>query len=284
VTINAVVTGIYIYPVKGCRGITLQQSVLQGTGFQFDRHWMIVMPNGRMVTQRQMPRLASLMTQILNDQLIISVDREPDQIIDLQTIPEIRVPVSVWQDSFTALDEGPQVSGWLTRVLSSKYPLRLVRMARDLIRPQSKPGLMGEHTSTLFADAAPYLLANEASLEQVNFKLMGKGLPALPMNRFRPNIVVRGYPAFLEYQKGELSDGLGRYALRSCYPCERCIVTTINQATGGMDKLLMEPLTTLLEMQTSASQKGAYFGQNVILGRGAGRVMHIGDRLDFAIE
>jgi len=283
-TANAVVTGIHIYPVKGLSGIALQQGILQATGFEFDRHWMIVMPNGRMVTQRQMPGLATLTTRIMDSRLIIAAHPEPDLIIDLETLPESRVPVSVWRDSFTALDEGLQASAWLTRILSSKYPLRLVRMAGDMIRPQSKPDLLGEHTSTRFADAAPYLLTSEASLEQVNRKLTGKGLSALPMNRFRPNIVVRGLPAFQEYQKGELSESLGRYELRSCYPCERCIVTTINQTTGAVDKLLMEPLATLVEMQTSALHKGAYFGQNVILSRGEGRQMRIGDRLSFAFE
>ncbi len=276
---HAQVTGLFIYPVKGLGGISLQQSALLATGLEGDRQWMLVMPNGRMVTQRQLPLMSLISTRLSGDRLVISRENEADLIINLSRVPDRQVPVSVWSDSFTALDEGELASAWFTRVLSSKFPLRLVRMDNRVLRPQSRPELLGQDTSTGFADAAPYLLASESSLQAVNARLASRGADVVPMNRFRPNLVIRGLPAFEEYKQGYLSMKSDIYSLTSCYPCERCVVTTTNQLTGEIDKIYREPLATLLEMNTVDSQKGAYFGQNMILSKGTRQLIRLGDRL-----
>ena len=273
------VTGLFVYPVKGLRGVALEESVLQSTGFAFDRHWMVIMPNGRMVSQRQMPLMSCITTHLSGGQLIISAASEPDLIIEINKVPNGLTPVIVWKDTFEALDEGETASAWFSRVLASKYPLRLVRMAADIVRPQSKPDLLGSDTSTHFADAAPFLLVSESSLGEVNTELAKKDLKPMPMNRFRPNIIVKGIPAFKEYEKGTLKMITDEYQFSSCYPCERCVVTTVDQSNGIVDKSLMEPLKTLQEMQTAPGYKGAYFGQNIILANGVGEKIRLGDQL-----
>lgn len=273
------VTGLFIYPVKGLKGIAKDRAVLTPTGFEYDRHWMVVMPNGRMVTQRQIPEMALLTPSIVDGRLIIKA-ADGDLIdIPLREVPEQRVDVSVWNDNFEALDEGQRISDWLTRVLQFKHPLRLVRMAKDVIRPQSEPALLGPETSTQFADAAPFLVTNESSLDDLNNQLVLKGASPVPMNRFRPNIVISGLEAYSEYQTKQLSESNDRYRLQLCFPCERCIVTTTNQETAEVDRAGQQPLATLREMNTAPGHEGAYFGQNAKLVQGAGETVSIGNQI-----
>ena len=140
---------------------------------------------------------------------------------------------SVWADECETVDQGEAISDWLTQALQSSSKLRLVRMAPGFVRPQSKPEYLGAQTSTHFADAAPFLVVNEASLESLNRELEARGHSSVPMDRFRPNIVVRGLAPFAEHSVKELESQ--NYSLKLCHPCERCVVTTINQATAEKD-------------------------------------------------
>lgn len=273
------VTGLFIYPVKGLRAIALESSELTAKGLAYDRHWMVVMPNGRMVTQRQKPLLATLATELTEQGLKISAPgREPLE-ITLEA-PELRVTdVTLWRDSFMALDEGAEASAWLTQALDSNYPLRLVRMDERIPRPQSKPELLGDETSTGFADAAPFLVTNESSLADLNGALETKGVVPVPMARFRPNIVVSGLPPYREYDSSCLTEEGGRYSIGLKYPSERCVVVTTDQNTGEVDRDNQQPLSTLKEMDTAPGYKGAYFGQNAVLARGQQEIIRVGDNL-----
>lgn len=277
------VTGLFIYPVKGLRGIALEQAELTSQGLACDRHWMIVMPNGRMVTQRQKPQLATLRTELTGDSLIISLAEQqplhPSLTVPLQNPVLERIPVTVWRDQFTALDEGAEASDWLTRVLDSSYPLRLVRMADNVKRPQSKPDLLGTQTSTRFADAAPFLVTNEDSLADLNQNLEIAQLDRVPMERFRPNITIKGLAPYGEYCRDCLVEISGRYSIGLCYPSERCVVVNTDQQTGAVDKEGQQPLNTLKQMNTAPGYDGAFFGQNAMLQQGEQQVIRIGDTL-----
>ena len=273
------VSGLFIYPVKGLRGTTLNQATLTPRGLAYDRHWMVVMPNGRMVTQRQKPMLATLVPSITADGLTISAPGHEPLHITAEGAKLESTEVSVWRDQFVALDEGEAASGWLTEVLQSNYPLRLVRMDDNVLRPQSNPGLLGEHCSTQFADAAPFLVTNENSLADLNENLLRQGHQTIGIERFRPNILLSGMGKYEEYSKASLQEEGGRYSIRLCYPSERCVVVNTDQISGSFNKESQQPLNTLKELNTAPALKGAYFGQNSVLERGQNKLIKIGDRL-----
>ena len=274
------VTGLFLYPVKGLRGVAVNSAELTGRGLRYDRNWMIVMPNGRMVTQRQKPQLATLSAELSDGYLRIGAVGHPELKVPLLQESGTLVDVSVWRDNFSALDAGEEASIWLTRALSSNYPLRLVSMDDRQTRPQSKPELMGENTHTAFADAAPFLITNEASLKVLNEELVLRDIEPVPMDRFRPNIVVNGLLAFSEYSDRVLRHSDRKYQLALKYPSERCVVITTDQKTGMVDKALGEPLKTLKSMNTAPGYQGAYFGQNSILEEGVGETIKKGDILN----
>ncbi len=236
-------TGLYLYPVKSLPGIALTEAYATAQGLSVtiadqqirDRQWMIIKPNGQFVTQRQMPGMALINVALSNAGLVLSKAGLPDCIVPY-TMPAdaSEGEAVVWQDTCNTCSESNDVNQWITQALGAKEPLRLVRMANHSLRPQSKPELLGKDTHTHFADAAPYLVANQASLNAVNSELKALGECAIDMRRFRPNLVIDGLPAFAEHN---LNDTLihyrdGSVLFRLCYPCQRCVITTIDPDTA----------------------------------------------------
>ena len=158
--------------------------------------------------------------------------------------------VTVWDDTCQAIDEGDEVAAWLSTYL--KISCRLVRMADDWVR-RVDPQYGGEQDQVGFADGYPFLLISAGSLDDLNGRLE----QALPMNRFRPNIVVSGCPAFAE-DTWRLAK-MGACEFRVVKPCDRCVITTTDQETGRRGQ---EPLKTLARYRNSANK--VLFGQNLI--------------------
>lgn len=273
---SAVVSALTVYPVKGMRGIELESARLTQAGLAHDRAFMVVRRDGRFVTQRDCPTLALIGTALDDDGVTLSRDGFGTLRVPFDREDGDRVRTRVWKDPCEAVDQGAAASRWLSAALESPDPLRLVAMAPGFRRPQGKADLLGAGTHTLFADAAPFLVANEESLEALNRELAARGFDAVPMDRFRPNIVVRGLPAFAEHRAG-LWRGTG-WALRLCHPCERCIVTTIDQATA-LRHPQREPYRTLAEINpVPGSDSAPAFGQNAVLHEGAQIEVAVGDR------
>lgn len=271
------ITGLYVYPVKSMRGIAVDQAILTAKGLLHDRIWMVVRPDGRFVTQRGLPRLALVDTRLDDRGVTLSVDGHDSIAIPFDSDGGSAVTTQVWGDACEAVDEGPEVSRWLTRVLDSPETLRIVRMAAGFRRPQNTPERFGAATTTHFADSAPFLVANEASLAELNRELLADGHEAVPMNRFRPNIVVRGLEPFAEHRARELGSEEWRLCLVDA--CERCLVTTIDQQTAlrNPDR---EPYLTLRRINPTPGPKPApAFAQNATLGSGEGRRIALGSPL-----
>jgi len=277
------VTGLYIYPVKSLRGISLQRAELTPQGLRYngfrDRGWMIVNAKGGFLTQRQFPQQALIHTHLTDDALVLRRDGMEELLIPHDYAgPGTVIEAEVWRDTCTTLDEGDAAASWLQQAIGWDKPVRLVRMAPEVQRPQSNPELLGENTHTHFADAAPYLVANENSLSALNKALADKGLNTVPMNRFRPNIVTDGLEAFAEHQLKTLTHS--DYQLQFCYPCERCIMTTIDQDTAEKHPA-MEPFKTLVALNPMPEKKQApAFAENGILTRGSGTNIQVGDCLE----
>jgi uncharacterized protein YcbX len=274
---TAEISSLTIYPVKSMKGIELESAVLTPHGLENDRRFMVVRANGRFVTQRDLPQLAIVCTGLDEDGVVLSMDGHGSATIPFITADGDRIHTKVWGDECETVDQGEEISRWLTSALESNDTLRLVSMAPGFVRPQSQPENLGEMTSTFFADAAPFLIANESSLVVLNQELEKRGHSPVPMNRFRPNIVVRGLAPFAEHEIAELSSE--NYCLALCHPCERCVVTTIDQATGikNPDR---QPFRTLGEINPMpGTERSPAFAQNAILKEGEGRTVALGDRL-----
>jgi uncharacterized protein YcbX len=271
------ITGLNIYPVKGCRGVALDSARVAVTGFEHDREWLITRPDGRFMTQREEPRLALIETALIEQPMPADAAlrlRIPggSELHVSPAAPGREVEVTVWKDNCAAFDAGDEAAEFLTGYLGS--PVRLVRFdarRKRASNPQWTPGI---EALNQFSDGFPWLLASEASLEDLNSRLQDK----LPMNRFRPNIVVSGLPPFGEDQLHDLTAGAVR--LRRAKGCTRCIVTTTDQATGLRDG--KEPLQALAKFRFDRELKGVVFGQNLILIEGVGAQLQVGQELTAA--
>ena len=261
------VAEIRIYPVKGLRGIALQDAEVEPWGLARDRRWMVVDPQGRFVTQRQVPRMAVIGVELLGDGLRLGAEGlAPIEI----AVPESRaspIQVVVWADELGAVPAGEAADRWLTRALGA--PCRLVHMADpEVARPVDPAfGRPGDHVS--FADGFPLLVTNTASLDDLNTRLERTA----SMDRFRANIVVRGASPWAEDDWRRLQ--VGGLIFDAVKDCARCAVTTVDQATG-LKAPDTEPLRTLSTFRRKAGGR-IIFGQNLVP-RGTGRV-RVGDRV-----
>lgn len=272
------ITGLFVYPIKSMGGIALNTAQLTSKGLRHDRRWMVVKENGRFVTQRDIPRMALVNTRLAEEGVELSLDGHGTITVPFEPVHGGNIETAVWRVKCQGMDQGDDVSDWLTRALESKERLRLVRMAPEFRRPQNKPDIMGEDTTVDFADAAPLLVANEASLDELNSVLEAKSLPAVPMNRFRPNIVVRGLEPFAEHELAGLSAGNIQIRLRA--PCERCVVTTIDQQTAEKDPA-GQPFKTLQNINPVPGKPQApAFGQYATISRAESRTIAVGDHFE----
>ena len=271
-------TGLYIYPVKSMKGIAVDKAQLTSKGLLYDRHWMVVGENGRFITQRDIPRMALVNTRLGAEGVELGMQGHGSISVPFDLFRGEQIETSVWRVRCQAIDQGKHISDWLTRALVSKEPLRLVRMDPDYTRPQNKPKIMGEKTTTDFADAAPFMVANQASLDELNSVLESNSSQAVPMNRFRPNIVVQGLEPFAEHKLAGLS--AENYELRLRAPCERCIITTMDQETAKKDPH-GQPFKTLQTINPIPEKvKAPAFGQYATLSRGEAMNIMVGDRFE----
>jgi hypothetical protein len=267
-------SGLFVYPVKSLKGIPLQAAELTGKGLLHDRRWMVVRPEGRFVTQREEPRLALVHTRL--DDHGVTLWREGNGSVFLPFDRSGGAPVRtrVWGDDCEAEDEGEEAARWVTTAIGGETPLRLVRMAAGFQRPPNAAARFGAGTRIDFADAAPLLVTSEGSLEALNRALLTGGHVAVPMNRFRPNLVVRGLAPFAEHGLSRLM-GNG-WELSLVDHCERCLVPTVDQQTGVRDPA-REPYLTLRRINPAPGPKPApAFGVNAKVANGAGRRLAVG--------
>jgi uncharacterized protein YcbX len=271
---DARIASLYLYPVKGARSVPLEAATAATTGLTAagvaDREWMVVDPDGRFVTQREIPTLALVAPAIDDGVLTLEAPTQAPVSIALDHAPAGARDVTVWRSHVRGFDEGDDVAAWLSAHLAR--PVRLVRFDRTKAR-KCNPDYVGKSGAhTLFADGYPMLIIGAASLADLNERLVAKGEAALPMNRFRPNIVVEGLDAYDEDHVDTLT--LGALVLRMVKPCTRCQVTTTDQATAAVGH---EPLTTLSAYRYNERLSGIAFGMNAIVAAGSGSTIAVDD-------
>jgi uncharacterized protein YcbX len=262
------VASLHVYPVKSCRGMESARVRVTAAGFEHDREWMVVTPDGRFLTQREEPRLALIETSIDETHLRLAAPGAAALEVALALGGAV-TEVVVWRDHCVARDQGEAAASWLSTLLGRS--LRLVRFD-PAHRRASDPTWTGDVPGyTRFSDGFALLVISQASLADLNGRL-----PApLPMNRFRPNLVLDGLEPYGEDAIHELR--AGRLALRIVKPCTRCTITTTDQRTGTRDGA--EPLRTLRGYRWNAKLRGVAFGQNAIVVDGAGAILDQGQEL-----
>ena len=247
---NVALSGLYVYPIKSCAGISMDSAELSATGLRHDRRWMLVDEGGEFMSQRAHPRMALISTRLSNEHLTVAAPSMPDLEIPLGQENGNLIDVTVWGDTNRGVLAGKGADRWFGEFL--RFPCRLVR------KPDDDPRLVDSHYAKSgdqvgFADGFAFLLIAEASLENLNDRLEDP----LPMNRFRPNFVVRGCNPYAEDEWGRIR--IGDVPFRVAEACPRCAITTTDQETGARGK---EPLRTLATYRKFDSE--VFFGRNLI--------------------
>ncbi len=261
------IDALHVYPVKGCRGLSPERVDAQATGFAIDglsdREWMVIDSQARFVTQREFPRLALVEVSLAGDTLALTTPGLSSLLIPLVAAPRVAHDVRVWRSAARGFDEGERAADWLSEALGA--PIRLVRFDRTKPRRCNSDfvGATGAHT--LFADGYPVLVIGLASLNDLNARLEANGFPQIPMNRFRPNLVLAGLDPYAEDYIDTIE--VAGVVLQCVKPCTRCQVTTTDQATAHVG---VEPLRTLSGYRMNERLGGVTFGMNAIVVAGVG--------------
>jgi uncharacterized protein len=249
-------SALHIYPVKGLKGIDLESAECKDRGLEHDRRWMVVDDDGNFLSQREMPRMATIWTSLADGALVLSAPDLPDVEVPLAPAPVQPARVQVWNSTCDALPVSSQADGWLSDCLG--LACRLVYMP-DSTRRVSNPEYTQGEKLVGFADAFAYLVTTEASLADLNARLEARAQRPVPMNRFRPNLVVRGGEPFAEDGWSEIR--IGDAILQAVKRCGRCQVTTTDQSTGEVTG--PEPLATLSTFHADP-KLGPCFGVNLV--------------------
>ena len=268
----ATVTSLFIYPVKSARGLALERARVAATGFEWDRQWMIVNPKGLFLSQRTHPQLARIVPALGPETLTLTAPGLAPLLVPYSAGGE-RLAVRVHQDLCAGIDQGAEAAEWVSQAVGQ--PVRLVRVPGDPAR-RANPKFAGTVPAPMgFADGYPILVCNQASLEQLNTRMP----QPIPMDRFRPNIVLEGIPAWSEDRIDTLT--LGTLTLRLVKPCTRCAIPSIDQLTGQPST---DPLPVLRPFRFNRELRGITFGENAVIVAGGGSEVKRGSSCRVSFE
>ncbi len=285
------ISEINIYPIKSLKGISLNEAVVERPGLQFDRRWMLTDRDGMFFTQREVPTMAAIAVRVDSGQLIVESESAGTLNVPFEPDRGSRQNVTVWQSDVAAEVYVGEVSEWFSDVLGRSC--QLVLMPEKSHRHVSEKFDRGDDIVS-FADGYPLLLIGEGSLAEVNERLhdrykdeeYGDKLP-LPMNRFRPNLVVQGSDPFEEDNWSRIR--VGEAIFWVVKPCARCVMTTVDQARGEFDG--KEPLKTIASFRMAKdvfpdsyeslgqTANAVLFGENLIP-ENPGTTVHVGDEIE----
>ena len=276
----ATLSDILFYPIKSCAGISLRSATLTRAGLMsesiHDREWMLVDAAGHFLTQREHPRMALITPRLKTETLEL---RAPGMLrleIELGLPDPVSAPtlmVQVWDECVKAYDCDDTTATWFSNAIG--VPCRLVRFHPDVERLTNNTWTAGVAAPTLFSDGYPVLVIGTASLADLNQKLVAAGRSALPMNRFRPNLVIDGIGAFEEDYAESFQ--LGEMLLKPVKPCPRCPIPSVDQATGLVGP---DPLDILQTYRAKPELDGAIcFGMNSIVVEGLDQFVRLGQEI-----
>ncbi|MCC7119535.1 MAG: MOSC domain-containing protein [Anaerolineales bacterium] len=244
-------SGLTYYPIKSCRGFDLAEASVERMGLENDRRLMVVTPEGEFLTQRKYSKLAQVTPTLTDTTVTLTAPNIEPLTVGLQKRGAV-FPVNIWKsEGVHAIDQGPAAAQWFSDWLG--VAVRLVHFEEGFVRKVNADYAINEDDHTGFADGYPILIISEESLKDLNSRL---GAP-LPMQRFRPNLVVSGGEPFAEDSWKRIR--IGEVELALVKPCARCVIPTIDPETLATSK---EPLKTLEKYRRHPL--GAIFGMNAI--------------------
>ena len=255
--VEARVTRLAVYPVKGLRGQPFEEAEVQERGFAWDRRWMVVGEDRRFLSQRQLPKMATIKAEVIGEELVLS--RGNSRITVPVTPPEtaFRIQATIWNDRVEAMFL-PDAGQWLSETLHHRCDLVFMP---ETTRRAVNPAFARAGDIVGFSDAYPVLLVGEGSLADLNARLN----EPVPIDRFRPNIVVSSREPFIEDEWGEIE--VGSALLCGAKASDRCSVPTVDQLTGECTG--PEPIRTVSSYRQFGN--GVYLGQNLTVRR-TGRI------------
>lgn len=257
---DAVVAELLHYPIKGCGGVSVDRAELREAGIEHDRGFVLTSGrDGRFITQRTHPVLATVRPRLSPDGTKLTLRAPGADTLVLDVDPDApRRQASVWSWHGQAADQGDDPAAWFSHLVGAE--VRLLHTPRDFDRRSPRaPGVPGGRVR--FADAYALLIASESSLDALNERIAERGGEPVPMARFRPNVVVRGWPRpHAEDTAGHLLLGAAEVAFAKV--CQRCAVPLVDQDTGA--KSGPEPLRTLADYRRLPSG-GVTFGANYVV-------------------
>jgi uncharacterized protein YcbX len=264
--VSVKVSALVSYPIKGCAGTTASTAVVTPTGLRHDRAWMVVDADGVFRSQRNEPRLAVVRPAVVDGQLRVSAPGIEDLVLDV--LPDgQRRPVRVHRWDGVGVDQGQVAADWFGEVLGE--PSRLVGLTPEHVRPSpgETEGLVG------FADAHALLVTSLASLDGLNERILARGAESVPMDRFRPNIVLSGWPEpHTEDQVRRMSIGDAEFGYAQV--CVRCAVPMVDQDTGR--RAGPEPIRSLAQYRRDPDG-GVTFGMKAVVLRSG--TLSVGDEV-----
>lgn len=290
-TMNTQIRSLHTYPIKSCAGIDLTSSAIDRAGLAYDRRWMLVAADGQFMTQRQWPRMALIRPSLSVHALCLNAPGMSPFDVPLDGSQLIRQghSVSVWHDVVAAQPESEACARWFSTFLGVECRLfKFDSQARRFSHERYVDDWLASHGDLAagfdgkhpfgFADGFPLLVANQASLDDLNSRLLARSEPAVTMDRFRPNIVIEGeWQAFDEDHTALVSSGAVRMALVK--PCARCSVPDIDQVTA---QHFSEPGRTLAAYRRF--EIGVVFGQNAVVDVSEPACLWVGDAVTFELD
>jgi uncharacterized protein len=288
--VSAKISRLFVHPVKSCAGVEVREALLTETGLELDRAWMVVDVQGVFVTQREQPRLALVRPQIKPHELVLSAPGMQDLHIALDWVTQ-PVAVKVWDDEVPAFDMGDEAAQWLTDFLSADAhqtsrvyrphayrpnSYRLVRFDPAHRRASNLNWTGGVQALNLFSDGYPLLVLSEASLAELNERLVSAGHASVSIERFRPNIVLSGLNAHDEDRLVvmHVEAGAEEVLLKPVKPSPRCPIPNVDPQTATISP---EVGDVLQSYRQDARVEGAVtFGMNTIVLQGVGAILQVG--------
>ena len=264
---SAVISALYVYPIKSCAGVAVQEAILLDTGLEFDRAWMVVDDKGEFLTQRELPRMALIQPQLKHYEMVL---RAPGMLALHIKLDEVEAPVRVrvWGDDVAAFDMGKVAAQWFSDFLGTTA--RLVRFDPDHKRASDRKWTGDAEALNQFSDGFPILVISEASLAQFNDKMVAASEQPISMSRFRPNIVLASslnQVALAPHDEDRLDvlhiqTEQGVVQLKAVKPCPRCPIPNIDPLTALSSPQVGDMLQSY---RSDARVNGALtFGMNVI--------------------
>jgi uncharacterized protein YcbX len=275
---TASINQLFLYPIKGCRGIAVERATLTATGLEIDgigdREWVVVDENREFLSQRELPAMALIEARLTSTALRLKAPGMLQLEVPFASEGDV-LNVTVWNDTVAAVTQGDVADAWFSRYLGR--PCRLMRFDPEARRLSNVRYTGATQAPYKFADAFALLIASTSSLADLNTRLAQRNVAPVGIERFRPNIVLAGVEAFEEDYVERIT--IGTKELRVVKPCVRCSVPNVDPVTGATSA---EPGDTLAVYRDNARAGGVTFGVNAIVTQGDGE-LRCGDSVELTL-